>query len=272
MSLPKRRLRRWLLLVFLFVVIVWFLLAYVILPALWRHYEHHPAMVRAPKTTETRDGIPGDPLNVGLVGSETEIVNAFLQAHWYPADPKTFRTALHIAASVVRNRSYPDAPVSDLYVWGRRQDLAFEQAKGKSPRQRHHVRFWQSTDLGVGGRPFWIGAATFDRSVGLSHRTGQITHHIAPDVDADRRKLIADLTEAGQLTRVYQVTGVGSRLIGRNGGGDWYYTDGELTIGVIAPQNIPQANPPTVLDDPLSVQMKNKAWSWLYPIMGQMQE
>ena len=72
-------------------------------------------------------------------------------------------------------------------------------------------------------------------SVGLSHDTGQVTHHIAPDIDAQRDGLIADLADAGRLTRVYQVTGVGATLFGRNGEGDRYHTDGELTVGVLAP-------------------------------------
>src|SRR4051794_24555313 len=30
-------------------IVIWFLSAYLILPALWRHYEHHPALAAAPK-------------------------------------------------------------------------------------------------------------------------------------------------------------------------------------------------------------------------------
>ena len=49
-------------------VIAWLMLAYLILPALWSHYEHQPALESAPKTSRTAQGIPGDPLNVGLIG------------------------------------------------------------------------------------------------------------------------------------------------------------------------------------------------------------
>ena len=37
---------------------------------------------------------------------------------------------------------------------------------------------------------------TFDRRVGLSHDTGQVTHHIAPDIDAERDGLMRDLRAA----------------------------------------------------------------------------
>ncbi len=235
-------------------------LAYGVLPRLWRHYEHHPALGDAPKTTTTVDGIPGDPLNVGFTGTPTELVRALRAAGWQPADPITLRTSVGIVRSVLLNRAAPTAPVSTLLVYGRRQDLAFEQCVGRSARQRHHIRVWQSAIPGRDGRPLWLGAATFDRSVGFSHRTAQITHHIAPDVDGERDALMRDLQQAGQLTLLYQVTGVGATTRGRNGGGDWYYTDGEFTIGVLAPNNAVQTTAPTHLPNPAPVAIKNTIW------------
>ncbi len=270
-TVKRQRLRRWVLrgiAILAGLLVTYVLLAYVILPALWRHYEHHPAMQDAPKTTQTAQGIPGDPLNVALVGTESEVLHALLVASWYPADPITFRTIIRVGKSVLLGRPYQEAPVSNLYVWGRREDLAFEQTVGKSPRQRHHVRLWRSDELGVEGRPLWVGAATFDRGVGLSHFTKQVTHHIAPDTDAERDKLIADLKQAGQLIEIYQVTGVGATLLGHNGEGDWYYTDGELTAGVLSPGNAVQAVPPAELSNPIAVDFKNQAWSGLRGLLG----
>src|SRR5215469_16101514 len=120
---PKpRRMRRWAERVgyaTVALLVLYLLVAYVVLPSLWRHFEHHPVMSDAPKTTYTTDGIPGDPLNVALVGSEREVVAGLLAAGWVPADPTTIRSSLHIAESVVLKRSYATAPVSNLYVWGR---------------------------------------------------------------------------------------------------------------------------------------------------------
>ncbi|MGH7134755.1 MAG: LssY C-terminal domain-containing protein [Pirellulales bacterium] len=243
------------------------LTAYVALPQAWRHFEHHPVMVEAPKISYTVDGIPGDPLNLALVGSQDEVVAAMLAAGWHPADPTTLRSSLHIAESVVLKRTYETAPVSNLYVWGRKQDLAFELPVEENARQRHHVRYWRSSALGIGDRPLWIGAATFDRSVGISHLTGKITHHIAADIDAERDHVMATLTHAGQLTETFQVTGVGGTLDGRNGGGDRYFTDGELTIGVLSPGNQVRREPPKVLANPAGIQAKNDAMSRLRPLL-----
>ena len=247
-------------------VVTWLLLAYLILPALWRHYEHQPALESAPKTTRTTQGIPGDPLNVGLIGTEQELVRALLGSGWDAADPVTLKSSIGIARSVLRDRPYVDAPVSSLFLFGRKQDLAFEKPVGENASHRHHVRFWKSTEYGRGELPLWIGAVTYDRSVGLSHRTGQITHHIGADIDAERDGLFADLRKEGWLKEEFQVTGVGATLLGRNGGGDRYFTDGELTIGMLAKDQSRERSPDR-LENPVPVQIKDQLWSAIRPLM-----
>jgi len=253
-------------------IAVYVFLAYLFLPALWRHYEHNPAMENDPKMTQTGAGLAGDPLNVGLVGSKEEVIRALLDAGWFPADPLSVRSSLGIAKSVVFDRPDPDAPVSNLYLWGRRQDLAFEQPVGSSAKERHHVRLWMSENKTKTGRDLWLGDASFDRSVGVSYTTGEITHHIAPDIDAERDKLMADLTRAGQLKEIYQVTGVGATLTGRNGGGDWYYTDGELTVGVISEDNKVLSRPPVELPNPPAVEFKNNSWAAVNQVVRSLGE
>jgi hypothetical protein len=245
-------------------VVAWLILAYVILPAAWSHYEHDPKLAEAPKTTLTSQGIPGDPLNVGLIGREKDVIDSMIAAGWNPADPITLRTSLAIAASVIFRRPDPEAPVSSLFLFGRKQDLAFEKPVGHDAKQRHHVRFWKSVDLGREGVPLFIGSATFDVRVGLSHDTGQITHHIAPDIDAQRDELIADLVAAGRVARIYQVTGVGATLLGRNGEGDRYVTDGEVSLGVLAPIGA-KVEHVDRLANPAIVQGKDQLWAAIRP-------
>jgi hypothetical protein len=256
-----------LLLLGLGLVLVWLVVAYGILPMLWSHYEHNPALAKSPRITRTSDGAPGDPLNVGLVGSPAELRRALEDAGWRVAAGLGVRSDLEIAGSVVLDRPDPTAPVSDLYLFGRKQDIAFEKESGKSAKQRHHVRFWIWEGMDKSDRPLWIGSATFDRSVGFSHRTGQITHHIAADIDSARDGLFTDLTQAGQLEREYQVTGVGETLWGRNGGGDRYFTDGELWVGTISPENQRRAGPPEILSIPPTVAMKNWLFAGLRPLL-----
>lgn len=213
---------------------VYLVIAYLILPLMWRRYEkRHPALDDAPRIAHTKTGIPGDPVNVGLIATEDEIHRAMIAAEWFPADPITLKSSIRIARSTVLHRSYEDAPVSNLYLWGHKQDLAFEQPVGKDARRRHHVRFWRSEKLDDDGKPLWLGAATFDTNVGFSHTTGEITHHISPEVDAERDKIIADLQRAGAVANILWIDDFDPTLTGKNGGGDPYRTDGKLAVGVL---------------------------------------
>lgn len=242
------------------VAIVYFLLAYVVLPTLWRHHEHEPGLASLPMVTRTGTGIPGDPLNVGLVGSRDDILRAMNAARWFPADPITLRTSIEIVGSVVLDRPYHDAPVSSLYYQGKKEQLAFEKPDGRSADRRHHVRLWQVLDKGTSGRPVWLGAVTFDRGVGLSHYTGQVTHHIGPDIDAERDLLMRDLREAGMVEALFQISGIGPTLFGRNGGGDPYYTDGEIDIASLVVDGVKRTEPPATLPSPPLTALKDQIW------------
>ena len=250
------------------VALVWAGLAYAALPLIWRHYEHQRGLEGREMVTSTSQGIPGDPLNVGFVGSQSDVVCAFHAAGWAPADPVTLASSLKIVGSVVLDRPYPAAPVSALYLDGRREDLSFQRAAGRSADTRHHVRLWQALENGEEGRPVWLGAASFDRGVGFSRYTLQVTHHIDADIDAERDGLIAALTRAGVVDGVYEVTGVGQTLMGRNGGGDRYYTDGEIALARLTPDCAARAgSAPETLPGPPAVEWKNRVWRSLRSVL-----
>ena len=250
------------------VALVWAGLAYAALPLVWRHYEHQRGLEGRVMVTRTAQGIPGDPLNVGLVGAQADIVCAFHAAGWAPADPVTLASSLRIVGSVVLDLPYPAAPVSALYLDGRREDLSFQRAAGRSADTRHHVRLWKALDSGQENRPVWLGAASFDRGVGFSRYTLQVTHHIDADIDAERDGLIAALTRAGVVDGVYDVTGVGQTLMGRNGGGDRYYTDGEIAFARLTQDCAAHLGAsPETLPGPPAVEWKNRVWRALRSIL-----
>jgi len=215
------------------VLTAWLALAYVAAPEFWTFRDRGFRKQTFEMVTHTPQGIQGDPINVGLVGSEKEIVHAFATAGWDTADAVTLKTAIEIGESVLFDHPYPDAPVSRLLFEGRAQDLAFEKPVGGSADRRHHVRFWRTGATGDDGRPLWLGSASFDRGVGLSHDTGALTHHIGPDIDAERDALIHDLTLAGMVASARDIPGVGATKNGRNGGGDPYFTDGKAVVAVL---------------------------------------
>ena len=181
--------------------VAYLMLAYVLLPVLWTHHEHEPGLASLPMVTRTSAGIPGDALNVGLVGVKEDVLRAMHQAGC--ADPITLRASIEIVGSVVLDRPYRDAPVSPLYYNGKKEQLAFEKPDGRSADTRHHVRLWLVLETGTDGRPVWLGSITFDRGVGLSHDTGQVTHHIGPDIDAERDLSLRRICERQEWSKLY---------------------------------------------------------------------
>lgn len=208
--------------------------AYLLMPLFWREYlHHHPSLEGIPSVTHTGTGIPGDPLNVALIGSKHEVIKIMVAAEWFPADPLTLKSSVEIVAATMLRHPYKEAPVSNLFLFGRKEDLAFEQPVGHDPRQRHHVRFWMSEKEADDGRPIWVGSVTYDKGVELSRTTGQVTHHIAPDLDAERDRLIEELDKTGNLSETYVMDAFHEKHEGHNGGGDLWRTDGNLHVGII---------------------------------------
>ena len=226
-----------------FIAVCYLAAAYMLIPFVWsRYFAWHPALKNTPGVTATADGHPGDPINLALIGSDEEMDSILRDSGWYPADSLNLRSDIRIAADTVLSRPYKDAPVSSLFLWGRKEDKAFEQPVGNNPRQRHHVRFWRSSEVDSQGRPLWVGAATFDKSVGLSDTTGQITHHIESNVDIERDHLLDNLKLTGRLTGLRFVDEFQKVHQGFNGGGDRWQTDGRLPVGTIVPSSQSKAS------------------------------
>ncbi len=220
-----------------FTLLAWGAAAYLLLPGLWRLYFHErPSLDDAPGITLTGSGIPGDPINVALIGTRDDVHRVMLKAGWTAADALGLKSDVRIAADTVLDRPYQDAPVSSLFLFGRKEDLAFEKPVGDNPQHRNHVRYWKTEKTDSTGRPVWVGSASYDKGIGFSHTTGQVTHHIAEDVDAERDRLFADLKQTQDLSDTYIEPGFHKTLTGKNGGGDPWKTDGDLWVGVISPR------------------------------------
>lgn len=222
----RRRRWRWVLVG----LAIWGVTAYLVAPRLWKlYFEHAKPLPDVARVTHTSDGHPGDPVNIALEGDKAALVKAMLAAGWYPADPVTLSSSVQIAVDTALRRADDTAPVSPLYLFGREQDLAFEQPVPGGPRHRHHVRFWRWNQLRDGSE-VWFGAVTYDERAGLSYTTGQVTHHISPDVDAERDRLVAELGRARWSGGVEWIDDFHRQREGRNGGGDLWRTDGRLAV------------------------------------------
>ncbi|MCY7313963.1 MAG: LssY C-terminal domain-containing protein [Pseudoxanthomonas sp.] len=215
------------------IAVCYLLLAYVVAPHAWKRVTSiHPSVHDVPNVTLGADGLPGDPVNLTIHGDEATLRAAMAEAGWTVADPLGLRDDARIVLDTLAHRGYSSAPVSKLYLFGRIEDIAFEMPIGADPSRRHHVRFWRSG----ASEPFrWLGAATLDKSVGLAHTTGQITHHIGADVDKERDHVLASLDDSGRVLRRWYVADFHKERNGKNAGGDLWRTDGRLGAARLRP-------------------------------------
>jgi hypothetical protein len=212
-----------------------------------------------PLKTTTKSGNPGDPINILILGSQQNINRYFTDAGWKVPDPITEETSIKIAVASLGNLPYPTAPVSNLYLYHRKQDLAFEKPTN-SVQNRDHIRLWK-TGTTIDGEEVWLGSASYDQGIELSGRSHLPTHHISPSVDVERNRVIQDLKPFMKSSLV--VSFDQPNLFGFNGGGDWYYTDGNIAVLSVLPLNM---NDFTTYSMALS--LKQKVFQNLSPLLN----
>jgi len=218
-------------------LVLWLFSAYVILPRVYRGISKLYLPNYFFGRTQTGDGLLGDPVNIAFNGKREQVIAAMVAAGWTQAGSLNAASSLKITYAAVRGTPYPNAPVSPLFLFGRRQDFAFEKDLDGNPRRRHHIRFWRTPEhwwLPGGYKADWLAAATFDKNVGLSLFTGQITHKIDANVDQERDYVIDTLRHAKVTSDVQFVRHFTSSYHTRNGGGDIIHTDGSLPFVTIA--------------------------------------
>jgi hypothetical protein len=229
--------------------------AYVLAPATIRAWRILKPADHLPLYCVTPDGFASDPLNIGIVGTRRELIMAMEKAGWHQADPKNTRTGIRQALHIVYGWSYPNAPVSSLFLFGRKQDLAF-QIPLKDGHGRHHVRFWaisydpkKPLDSKImhwqnrGKRVqkdnlFWVGAASLDVGIGYIRHNFQLTHEVDPDTNKERELIVKNLRSKGLVKALERVSiGEPYKLMNRVFRGS-LHSDGKMAIVTLERQKL----------------------------------
>ena len=189
-------------------------------------------------TTNKKASDQGDPLNLVLVGATDDIFPAFVRRGWHGTEIIWSKAILRTVKSFLQGSRYRYSPVSPLFVFGRRQDIALQKARG-TIHERNHLRLWASP-LRFRGKPVWAGQISRDIGVKFTTKSPTIsTHVIDPDVDEARRYLVEDLAYSQAMARFGFVKGVGNaaRATPRfNLVGDPYFTDGLRAVMFFEPR------------------------------------
>ena len=179
-------------------------------------------------TTNSDGKHDGDPLNLVVVEGKDDLLTPFVVRDWHLAQKLDAASAIETARAFVLRGEYPTSPVSPLYVFGRREDVALQKARS-TINERIHARMWL-TPYTFESRRVWIGQVSRDVGVRLTDQVWNLTtHKIGPDVDFDRGYLLQDLVMSGSVEQYGFVKGVTSAQPSAprtNLTGDPYYTDG----------------------------------------------
>jgi hypothetical protein len=230
------------------ILVTYALGAYVMAPAFIRLFRIVRPADHLPLYCVTPDGFASDPLNIGIISTRRELINVMGQAGWLMADPHRGKYLIRHILSVVFEWPYDHAPVSNLYLFGRKQDLAFEiPVKGVSG-GRHHVRFWATTYLDEANLTvrsihwhhrsshimsddlLWVGAASQDVGIAPVRHNLQITHMIHPDTNQERELIVSQLRGVGLVRKIQKIKLDNPyRLVNRALRG-YLQTDGMMTI------------------------------------------
>ncbi|WP_027552910.1 LssY C-terminal domain-containing protein [Bradyrhizobium sp. Cp5.3] len=231
------------------VAVTYGLAAYIVLPRAIRIGLKILQSKRVPSYAITGDGLPGDPVNVVLVGTLQQLREAFAALGWSEADRLGLASSWGMVRAFVFNTPYPTAPFSTLYLFGRGQDIGFQRAIDNSPRKRHHIRFWALSQMRAQAtwgttefwlnteRPpdnesvLWVGAGTRDTGLSLTRLSFQITHATDSDTVAEREYIVGELrrNRSIEAVKVYQA---GENLLTERV--NHYITDGEITLAILA--------------------------------------
>jgi len=221
-------------------LITYYISAYIILPRVIRITLLIIRKGRIPRFTEALDGIEVDPVNIILLGSKQNLINAFDKIGWQRADRLSIKSSIKIILTFVRNKPYPRAPFSSLYLFGRRQDFGFQEPIGDSPRKRHHIRFWATNAQKIDDpldikfwknkqkikdseALVWIGAGSEDIGFAFARLTYQLSHKVNPNVDLERKYILKKLKDAGCIGKINYYK-AGMFKVGK------YVSDGRIAV------------------------------------------
>ena len=191
--------------------------------------EFRAALRALPCCVTNKDGSKnGDPLNLIVIGGLEDAFPALIRRGWSPTETTWRGSVMRMMKSALSRERYPYAPISNLYLYGRPQDIAIQKARDNI-HQRNHLRLWRSP-MRYHGKLVWVGQISRDIGSRLTiHSPTFTTHKIDPDVDEAARALTEDLVYSQGLRAIGFVGGVGAApkdAPRKNLTTDPYYTGG----------------------------------------------
>jgi hypothetical protein len=233
---------------FVAILVTYGIAAYALIPAMIRLFRIFVPAKHLPLYCVTPDGFASDPLNIGVISTRRELIIAMEKAGWYQCDPKTPSNVIKQIVTVLLGQKYLRSPVSSLYLFGRKQDIAFTRPVKKTNLNRHHVRFWATTFDDKkrlsphsihwhnrkahvhGDELLWVGAASLDVGLMPIRHNLQLTHMVDPDTNKEREMIVHGITASSIVSNIDLIKlGAPYKLVNRTWSGE-LNTDGLMKV------------------------------------------
>jgi hypothetical protein len=183
-----------------------------------------------PRRVADEKHLPGDMVNILLIGSEDQVVKAFTTAGWVKVDRSVQSTIESGLLETWEKKDYLTMPMSTLYLFDRPQDYGFAHAEPiRVFMSRNHLRVWKSAEQ-VGGRPLWCVAATHDIGFERDQRNSGLTHKIDPAIDGEREYVNQTLSETGRVAARAHVTPANALTTAKTATGGEFHSDGRVLV------------------------------------------
>lgn len=176
----------------------------------------------------TKKAVDADVVNLVFLGSAEQVQAAFREAGWQNSDPVSRASVMKNLYALLNNSAYSQQPMTTFLLNGKPQDMSWQKGLN-SYGKRDHLRIWQWSPEGTTDS-VWLSSCTRDTSAVLSVKYKNFVHHIAPDIDDERAKVIRDLNFAGCVESVRHVSHRGSVTLTQNATGDLIRTDGSIAV------------------------------------------
>jgi hypothetical protein len=202
--------------------------------------EFRAKLLALPNRSVTGAFKPSDPVDLAFLGSPRQIEAAFQAAGWTYGDALSTWSVLREMRAISSLNSYSHLPISRQWLNGEPPDFLFEKSFD-SYQKREHIRIWNEDALEDG---LWASGAIRETSAEWSLRKGKFIHHVDPNVDAEREKVVRELSLTGCVAHVYHLKRPQTPERLRAASGDVLETDGGMALIQLKDCELPD---PTVM-------------------------
>ena len=190
-------------------------------------------LAEIPRRVTDPDGNPGDMVNVFLVGTQDEVLQAFTAANWVQVDKSAGSSALNAILDSLEKKDYLTMPMSTLMLFNRPQDYGLAHGEAvKVAMSRNHLRLWKSP-YEVNGRPLWCISSTHDIGFERDQRNNGVTHKIDPDIDNEREYVSGTLAATGLVAQRDHVMPADALTTAKTATGGEFHSDGRIAVLVL---------------------------------------